>query len=190
MSRDISTFCAPPAAVPGAATPVAGTESAVFPVFATPPSVEVSASSLPTDDLDVMVFRDHRRLSAAADGMRATTPRVRLVRPEQASGRLVPESPAMTQISAPRPTQARLDTRPGDHAGAGDAGREPPLSPAGGPPSWVSAFAPAAASGAGPSGIAAILADFALVPPLLLRAREGSVVRRPIDVLSRVDVPV
>ena len=189
MSRDISTFCAPPAAVPGAATPVAGTESAVFPVFATP-SVEVSASSLPTDDLDVMVFRDHRRLSAAADGMRATTPRVRLVRPEQASGRLVPESPAMTQISAPRPTQARLDTRPGDHAGAGDAGREPPLSPAGGPPSWVSAFAPAAASGAGPSGIAAILADFALVPPLLLRAREGSVVRRPIDVLSRVDVPV
>jgi len=142
------------------------------------------------DDLDVMVFHDHRRLSPAARGTRATTPRLRSVHPEHGSGRLAPESPSMTQISAPRPTQARLDTRPGDHAGVGDAGTEPPLPPAGGPPSWVSAFAPAAASGAGPSGIAAILADFALVPPLLLRAREGSVVRRPIDVLSRVDVPV
>ena len=189
-SRDISTFCAPPAAVSDTAQSTAGLESAVSRVFATPPAVEASASSLPADDLDAMVFHDHRRLSPAARGTRATTPRLRLVRPEQASERLAPESPAMTQISAPRPTQARLDTRPGDHAGVGDAGTEPPLPPAGGPPSWVSAFAPAAASGAGPSGIAAILADFALVPPLLLRAREGSVVRRPIDVLSRVDVPV
>ena len=189
-SRDISTFCAPPAAVPDAAPATTGLESAVSRFFATSPAVEASASTVPTDDLDVMVFHDHRRLSAAARRTRATTPRLRLVRPEQASGRPVPESPAMTQISAPRPTQARLDTRPGGHAGVGDAGTEPPLPPAGGPPSWVSAFAPAAASGAGPSGIAAILADFALVPPLLLRAREGSVVRRPIDVLSRVDVPV
>ena len=189
-SRDISTFCAPPAAVSDTAQSTAGLESAVSRVFATPPVVEASASGVLMDDLDVMVFHDHRRLSPAARGTRATTPRLRLVRPEQASERLAPESPAMTQISAPRPTQARLDTRPGDHAGVGDAGTEPPLPPAGGPPSWVSAFAPAAASGAGPSGIAAILADFALVPPLLLRAREGSVVRRPIDVLSRVDVPV
>ena len=189
-SRDISTFCAPPAAVSDTAQSTAGLESAVSRVFATPPAVEASASGVLMDDLDVMVFHDHRRLSPAARGTRATTPRLRLVRPEQASERLAPESPAMTQISAPRPTQARLDTRPGDHAGVGDAGTEPPLPPAGGPPSWVSAFAPAAASGAGPSGIAAILADFALVPPLLLRAREGSVVRRPIDVLSRVDVPV
>ena len=189
-SRDISTFCAPPAAVSDTAQSTAGLESAVSRFFATPSAVEASASSVPTDDVDAMVFHDRRRLSAAARRTRATTPRLRLVRPEQASGRLAPESPAMTQISAPRPTQARLDTRPGDHAGAGDAGTEPPLPPAGGPPSWVSAFAPAAASGAGPSGIAAILADFALVPPLLLRAREGSVVRRPIDVLSQVDVPV
>ena len=189
-SRDISTFCAPPAAVSDTAQSTAGLESTVSRVFATPPAVEASAGGVLMDDLDVMVFHDHRRLSPAARGTRATTPRLRLVRPEQASERLAPESPAMTQISAPRPTQARLDTRPGDHAGVGDAGTEPPLPPAGGPPSWVSAFAPAAASGAGPSGIAAILADFALVPPLLLRAREGSVVRRPIDVLSRVDVPV
>ena len=189
-SRDISTFCAPPAAVSDTAQSTAGLESAVSRVFATPPAVEASASGVLMDDLDVMVFHDHRRLSPAARGTRATTPRLRLVRPEQASERLAPESPAMTQISAPRPTQARLDTRPGDHAGVGDAGTEPPLPPAGGPPSWVSAFAPAAASSAGPSGIATILADFALVPPLLLRAREGSVVRRPIDVLSRVDVPV
>src|SRR6188472_667821 len=189
-SRDNTTFCALPAAVSDTAQSTAGLESAVSRVFATPPAVEASASGVLMDDLDVMVFHDHRRLSPAARGTRATTPRLRLVRPEQASERLAPESPAMTQISAPRPTQARLDTRPGDHAGVGDAGTEPPLPPAGGPPSWVSAFAPAAASGAGPSGIAAILADFALVPPLLLRAREGSVVRRPIDVLSRVDVPV
>jgi hypothetical protein len=189
-SRDISTFCAPPAAVPDTAPSTAGLESAVSRFFATPPAVEASASSVPTDDLDLTVFHQHRRLSASAHGARATTPRLRLVRPERLFERLAPESPAITQISAPRPTQARLDTRPGDHAGAGDAGTEPPLPPAGGPPSWVSAFAPAAASGAGPSGIAAILAAFALVPPLLLRAREGSVVRRPIEVLSQVDVPV
>ena len=35
------------------------------------------------DDLDVMVFHDHRRLSPAARGTRATTPRLRLVRPSR-----------------------------------------------------------------------------------------------------------
>ena len=104
--------------------------------------------------------------------------------------RPVPGSLHTTQISVPPPTQARLDTRPGDHAGAGDAGREPPLPPAGDPPLWVSALAAVGASGAGPSGIAAILSAFALVPPLLRRAREGSVVRRPIGAFSQVDVPV
>jgi len=55
---------------------------------------------------------------------------------------------------------------------------------------WVSALAAATGSGAGPSGIAAIPDSFVLVTPLLLRAREGSVVRRPIEALSQVDVPV
>jgi hypothetical protein len=54
---------------------------------------------------------------------------------------------------------------------------------------WISALA-TAASGAGPSGIAAILLAFALMPPFLLRAREGSVVRRPTDVFAQVEVPV
>jgi hypothetical protein len=54
---------------------------------------------------------------------------------------------------------------------------------------WVSALA-AAVTGTGPSGIAAILLAFVLVPPLLLRAREGSVVRRPATVFARVEVPV
>jgi hypothetical protein len=54
---------------------------------------------------------------------------------------------------------------------------------------WISAVA-ATASGAGPSGIAAILLAFALAAPVLLRAPEGSVVRRPTGVLARIDVPV
>ena len=95
----------------------------------------------------------------------------------------------VTTLSVPPSTQARLDTRPGSSAGAGDAGREPPLPPAGDPPVWVSALA-AAASGTGPTGIAAILLAFVLVPPVLLRAREGSVVRRPTGELAPVDVPV
>ena len=85
--------------------------------------------------------------------------------------------------------QARIDTRPGSPAGAGDAGREPPLPPAGDPPTWISALA-TAASGAGSSGIAAILLAFALVPPLRRRVPERSVVRRPTDVLAPIDVPV
>ena len=59
--------------------------------------------------------------------------------------------PVTTQFSALHSTQARLDTRPGSYAGAGDAGREPPLPPAGDPPTWISALA-AAASGAGSIG--------------------------------------
>ena len=85
--------------------------------------------------------------------------------------------------------QARIDTRPGSPAGAGDAGREPPLPPVGDPPTWVSAFA-SAASSAGSSGISAILLAFALVPPLRRRVPERSVVRRPTDVLAPIDVPV
>ena len=81
-SRDISTFCAPPAAVSDTAHSTAGLESAVSRVFATPPAVEASASGVLIDGLlDVMVFHDHRRLSPAARGTRATTPRLRLVRP-------------------------------------------------------------------------------------------------------------
>jgi hypothetical protein len=146
----------------------------------------------PDDGGDVQLFHSlfHQRFSAAARRTSATTPRFPPVRSGIVAERPVPGSPAATQISAPRPTQARLDTRPGDHAGAGDAGTEPPLPPAGGPPMWVSALAAATGSGTGPSGIAAIPDSFGLVPPLLLRAREGSVVRRPIDALSQVDVPV
>jgi len=45
-------------------------------------------------------------------------------------------------------------------------------------------------SGGGTSGIAAILCAFTLAAPLLLRVPAGSAVRRPADVLSRIDVPV
>jgi hypothetical protein len=194
-SPDLSAFCTPPAAAPtgGAAdepTPAFSSASA-FSAAAAGPAVEPAATVVPSPaDLDVALF--HGRPSAAASGprARASTPRVPAMRVEHGAGRPVPGSLRMTQISVPRPTQARLDTRPGDHAGAGDAGWEPPLPPAGDPPLWVSALAAAAASGAGPSGIAAILLAFALVPPLLVRAREGSVVRRPIGAFSQVDVPV
>jgi hypothetical protein len=141
----------------------------------------------PPDDLEVALF--HGRPSAAAPTARAITPRVVPVRPESGAERPVPGSSFVTRISVPPPTQARLDTRPAGHAEDGDAGRKPPLPPAGDPPSWVSALA-AAASGAGPSGIASILLAFTLVPPLVSRARQGSVVRRPIGVFSQADVPV
>jgi hypothetical protein len=121
--------------------------------------------------------------AASVDGY---DPWSRGARSAPAPARLVP---GHTEFSAPPSPQARIDTRPGSHAGAGDAGREPPLPPAGDPPRWISALA-AAASGAGPSGIAAILFAFALAAPLLLRAPQGSVVRRPTDVLARIDVPV
>ncbi len=197
-SPDLSAFCVPPSAVPTSRTAdgAAPTSSAANEGASAAPTAQaldaagtVEPSS--TADLDVALF--HGRPSAAAPGPRARaiiTPRVPVALSEPGAGRPISGAPHMTQISAPRPTQARLDTRPAGHAGTGDAGREPPLPPAGDPPLWVSALAAAAASGAGPSGIAAILLAFALVPPLLQRAREGSVVRRPIGVLSRVDVPV
>jgi hypothetical protein len=185
--QDLSAFCAPPAIASSA-----GTEPASFAVDGSH-AVVVGVAVVPPDDgsdgqLFHWLFRQH--FSAAARRTRATTPRVPPVRSRSVAERPVAGSPASTQISAPRPTQARLDTRPGDHAGAGDAGTEPPLPPAGGPPMWVSAPAAATGSGTGPSGIAAIPDSFVLVPPLLLRAREGSVVRRPIEALSQVDVPV
>ena len=82
---------------------------------------------------------------AGADRPTAATSRVR--RPGLRPG--APE-PGQTRCRAARghhkfsvlpSPQARLDTRPGSHAGAGDAGREPPLPPAGDPPPWVSALA-------------------------------------------------
>ncbi len=187
VSRDLSAFCAPPAIASSggtepASSAVDGSHAVVLGVAVVPPE----------DGSDVQLFHSlfRQRFSAAARRTRATMPRFAPVRSGIVAERPVAGSPASTQISAPRPTQARLDTRPGDHAGAGDAGTGPPLPPAGGPPMWVSAPAAATGSGTGPSGIAAIPDSFVLVPPLLLRAREGSVVRRPIEVLSQVDVPV
>ena len=192
VGQDLSAFCTPPAPLASSAE----TEHASSAVAARHAVVSGVGVVPPDDGGDVQLFHSlfhplfHQRFSAAARRSRATTPRVPPVRSGSDAERPVIGSPAPTQISVPRPTQARLDTRPGDHAGAGDAGREPPLPPAGGPPMWVSALAAATGSGTGPSGIAAIPDSFMLVPPLLLRAREGSVVRRPIEVLSQVDVPV
>ena len=188
---DSSTFCSP-------AAPQTFAGDAPAPVGDTPAaqSVPVGGATVPvtaiaTNDEEPMIFRGGR-------GARSAGPRAA---ERGAPGRIAPIDrhaappvvglPASNnKLSAPPSAQARFDSRPGSNAGAGDAGREPPLPPAGGgPPSWVSALA-AAVSGAGPSGIAAILLAFVLVPPLLQRAREGSAVRRPIDVLSRVDVPV
>jgi hypothetical protein len=184
--QDLSAFCVPPSAAATAGTPG---ESAPAASAALSLGVEPAGTvGPPSDDPDVALF--HGRPAAAAPGERAITPRFPSVRVEPGAGRPVPGPSSITQISVPRPTQARLDTRPGDHAGAGDAGTEPPLLPAGGPFAWVSALAAATASGAGPSGIAAILLAFALVPPFVLRAREGSVVRRPTGAFSQVDVPV
>jgi hypothetical protein len=188
-SPDLSAFCTPPALVPtgGAAAETAPAASAAPPAVSVAPA---ATAALPEIDADVAVFHGRHSAAAPRAGARAIALRFPPARSEPGVDRPVSGSLHITQISVPRPTQARLDTRPGDHAGAGDAGREPPLPPAGDPPLWVSALAAAAAGGAGPSGIAAILLAFALVPPLLVRAREGSVVRRPIGVLSRVDVPV
>jgi hypothetical protein len=186
--QDLSAFCAPPAlASSGEGEPASSAVSGSHAVVAGDTVV------LLDDGDDVQLFHSsfHQRFSAAARRTRAITPRFPAVRTGIDAGRpAAGSSPASLQISVPRPTQARLDTRPEVHAGAGDAGREPPLPPAGDPPLWVSALTAATAGGAGSSGIAAILLAFALVPPMLRRAREGSVVRRPIDVLSQVDVPV
>jgi len=186
-SPDLSGFCAPPAQMPTATSAVSLSSSSLL----VAPAPALASASAPSDD-DVAVTRTSfpSSRSKAASRVRATTPRLPSVRFEPGARRPDLGSAWITQISAPQPTQARIDTRPAGDAGDGDAGAELPLPPAGGPFAWVSALAAAAASGGGPSGIAAILAAFMLVPPLLLRAREGSVVRRPIDVLSRVDVPV
>ena len=187
---DSSTFCSPAAPqtftgdTPG---PVGDTPAAQsVPVGATVPVTAIS-----TNDEEPMIFRGGR--GARAVGLHAAE--------RGAPGRIAPidrngappviGSPASNnKLSALHFSQARFDSRPGSDVGAGDAGREPLLPPAGGgPPSWVSALA-AAVSGAGSSGIAAILLAFVLVPPLLLRTREASVVRRPTDVLAPIDVPV
>ena len=200
-SPDLSAFCVPPSAVPTSRTAdgAAPTSSAANEGASAAPTAQaldaagtVEPSS--TADLDVALF--YGRPSAAAPGPRARaiiTPRVPVALSEPAPGERA--------ICRGHPIYD-TDFRPASHASAprhapgGSRGnrrrRQGAATPAGGriPPLWVSALAAAAASGAGPSGIAAILADFALVPPLLQRAREGSVVRRPIGVLSRVDVPV
>jgi hypothetical protein len=187
-NADLAAFCAPPSAVPTGGT---GVEPVLLSGTSSVLAVESAAgTSVPVSDVDVAVSHGRRSAAAPVLRARATATRVSPMRPEPGAGRPATGLPLTTQISVPPPTQARLDTRPGDHAGAGDAGREPPLPPAGDPPLWVSALAAAAAGGAGPSGIAAILLAFALVPPLLVRAREGSVVRRPAGAFSQVDVPV
>ena len=187
---DLGAFCWPPE------TPAQGTQFDAPPGDTATSTATLAAAGVPAPvlaaapplDAEPALYRG--RSSAAADRRRATTTqRDPSARREPATVGLVPGSPSTTQFSALPSTQARLDTRPGSHAGDGDAGREPPLPPAGDPPMWVSALA-AAASGAGPSGIAAILLAFALVPPLLLRAQEGSTVRRPATVLAPIDVPV
>ena len=187
--NDLNGFCSPPSAAPGSSPE---TPSPTWDVLMTLASTVTPAGVVtqPTRiDDEPGLFYGGRRAGAsrtpttthqvpglaALQGQRPTRPGV--------------GSPQFTKFSALHSTQARLDTRPGSHAGTGDAGREPPLPPVGDPPTWVSALA-AAVSGAGPSGIAAILLAFVLVPPLLLRAREGSVVRRPTDVLAPIDVPV
>ncbi len=158
-----------------------------------PPSGTAPAAGGDEGEEQADVLRGSRRAAAAAAAA-VTQPRRAVssgdARSVRTPARREPAHLRINQISALHSTQARLDTRPGSRSGTGDADREPPLPPAGDPPQWVSALAAAAASGGGPSGIAAILAGFVLVPPLLLRAREGSAVRRPIDVLSRVAVPV
>jgi hypothetical protein len=184
-AADLTAFCLPGASR-GATSVPQGDEPSV--PLAIPPGVDSTAA--PTA-IDVE--------SNALHGARATASRPPRAAALRAPDRAAPTrprpllreagSPLLTKISAPPSTQARLDTRPGSSAGAGDAGREPPLPPVGDPPTWISALA-AAASSAGASGIAAILLAFALVPPLLLRVLEGSVVRRPTGVLAQVEVPI
>jgi hypothetical protein len=188
-SHDLNGFCSPPSSTPVSSPDTPSPASDVLTTLG-PGGAPAGVVTQPTAiDDEPGLFHGGRR--AAASRTRTTIHRV--PRPATLHGphptRPGVGSPQFTKFSALHSTQARLDTRPGSHAGAGDAGREPPLPPAGDPPTWVSALA-AAVSGAGPSGIAAILLAFVLVPPLLLRAREGSVVRRPTDVLALIDVPV
>jgi hypothetical protein len=184
---DVTTFCfpaTPPTAQsePSAAPAVGGTQTAAEPLLAgTPPpigraSVRSSHVVFPAD------WSSAAARSARERHQGSSSPGFDAPRPEGSQA-------AHTQSSALPSAQARLDTRPGSHAGDGDAGREPPLPPAGDPPMWISALA-AAASSTGPSGIAAILLAFTLVPPVVRRAREGSVVRRPATVFAQAEVPV
>ena len=189
QSQDLSAFCFPPAAMEAPAPqpdPASPTLSAAAGPVA-PAAPGEAALATPLGETDTALF--HGRPSTKAPRARAIAQRDPAARPEPGGRRSASGSPSVTQVSVPPSPQARLDTRPGSTAGAGDAGREPPLPPAGDPPTWISALA-AAAAGAGGSGIAAILLAFALVPPFLLRALEGSVVRRPTDVLARVEVPI
>lgn len=178
-------FCWPPdASAP--VSPAAASGGATSP--AGPAPVALSA---PLDD-EVQLFRGGRPFAAAGPSAAA----------HDASGALAHTAPfapptwqapagaPVAQVSVLPSTQARIDTRPGSVAGTGDAGKEPPLLPAGGPPAWVSALAAAAAAAGGSSGIAAILLALLLVPPLVQRARDRSAVRRPTLLTSWVDVPV
>jgi hypothetical protein len=184
---DVTTFCfpaAPPAArsAPFAAAAAGATQTAAEPLIAgaPPPIGRVSVTSshvaFPADwSSAVPRSARERHQGPSSPGFDAPRP--------DGSQTAYAQSPVLPS------TQARLDTRPGSHAGDGDAGREPPLPPAGDPPMWISALA-AAASSTGPSGIAAILLAFTLVPPVVRRAREGSVVRRPATVFTQAEVPV
>jgi hypothetical protein len=177
---DLTTFCFPPAT--GTPSPMS------LPLLSGRPETLAAGApagivgAAPEEEPTLFHGRGHAATTAQAD-------------PATRGSASAPhhEAPVSGQpvakTSVPHSTPARLDTRPGSTARDGNAGTEPPLPPAGGPLAWASALV-AAASGAGPSGIAAILLAFALVAPLLLRAREGSVVRRPTDVLAPVDVPV
>jgi hypothetical protein len=189
-AADLSTFCFPAALAP-TSSPADGPPSTVaeaLPASAVPVGGTVTTAMV-SDDVEPTIFRGGRGTLSA--GPHAAT--------RGAPGRVAPFDrhavppeagpPAPNKLSAPHSTQARLDTRPGSNAGAGDAGTEPPLPPAGDPPTWVSALA-AAVAGGGSTGIAAILLAFALMPPLMLRTREASAVRRPTDVLAPIDVPV
>ena len=177
---DLTAFCLPPEPAPFSSEPAPTAPTSAVPTQSPRPP------AAPAIDEEPALFRGGRGAAASpartahrAAGAAPFSPKPG--RPELGS--------TATKLSAPHSTQARIDTRPGSPAGAGDAGREPPLPPAGDPPMWISALA-AAASSAGSSGIAAILLAFALVPPLVRRVPEGSVVRRPTDVLAPVDVPV
>ena len=178
-----TAFCLPPVAPPTSAPVVFESSTAA------PDELTTTAATEPVAPTTVGEVRLRSAKTRLDSGPRATAHHTH--RSSSAPSALAPAGPmpGSSEISAPPSTQARIDTRPERHAGAGDAGREPPLQPVGDPPAWVSALA-AAASGGGASGIAAILFAFTLAAPRLLRTPEGSVVRRPTDVLAPVDVPV
>jgi hypothetical protein len=188
--RDLATFCFPPAAPMASYQPgspelfsaAAGApQTAGVPMVAgTPPPI--GRASVPSSHVVFPADWSGAAPKGSARHQGPFSPGFGAPRPDGSQA-------AHTQSSALPSTQARLDTRPGSHAGDGDAGREPPLPPAGDPPTWISALA-AAASSTGPSGIAAILLAFMLVPPVVRRAREGSVVRRPAAVFAQAEVPV